>query len=290
MKTRSQGFTLIELVLVIVIGAVVAASLAVFFRPAFDSWLAVRVRADLGDQASTALRAMQRDVRLAVPNSIRTPDTSCFELVPTSAGGRFRKAADTVNDASCSGAGCSMPLDVTTSTTQFDVLSPLSTVPSAGDLVVVDNQNPGDVYALNNVATIAAVSTPTAALGQHRITIGSKQFPSGYDGGRFVVVPASQQAVFYVCSGADGSVDASGNGKGTLVRLSAYGFNASYPTSCPATAGGATLATNVKSCRFIYDPNQGATQQSGFVSMQLELARDNETVSLLLGTHVANVP
>ena len=46
-------------------------------------------------------------------------------------------------------------------------------------------------------------------------------------GGRFVIVPAATKAVFYVCSGADGTLDSSGNGKGTLVRLKNYGFNAS---------------------------------------------------------------
>ena len=50
------------------------------------------------------------------------------------------------------------------------------------------------------------------------------------------------------------------------------------------------LASHVKSCRFVYDPNQGATQQNGFVSVQVELARNAETVSLVLGAHVYNVP
>ena len=62
------------------------------------------------------------------------------------------------------------------------------------------------------------------------------------------------------------------------------------PATCPATAGAAVLARQVKSCRFVYDPNQGATQQSGFISIQLELARDSESASLILGAHVVNVP
>ena len=49
--------------------------------------------------------------------------------------------------------------------------------------------------------------------------MASKQFPLGYDGGRFTVVPGTTPAVFYICSGADGTLDASGNGKGTLYRL-----------------------------------------------------------------------
>ena len=175
-------------------------------------------------------------------------------------------------------------------TTQFDALSTLASLPAAGDWVVVDNQNPGDVYGGSNRAAVVSVSTPAAALGRHRISVAATQFPTGYDGTRFVVVPDSQQAVFYVCSGADGTLDASGNGRGTLARLSAYGFNPAYPAACPAIGSAPVLASSVRSCRFVYDPNQGATQQSGFVSMQLELTRSNETVSLLLGAHVANVP
>ena len=286
-RRRPQGFTLIELILVIVIGAVLAATLAVFLRPAFDSWLALRVRAELAHQASGALRKMRDEVRLAVPNSIRSPSAQCVELVPTMAGARLRRGPDTVNDAP---GNTSMPLDTGTTTTQFDVLTPLSTTPVAGDWVVIDNQNPGDVYSGSNRAAISAMSVPTAAFGRHRVTIASTQFPPGYDGNRVVMVSNQQKAVFYVCAGADGSLDASGNGKGVLARLANYGFNAAYPSACPSAASGEVLATNVRSCRFVYDPSQGATQQSGFVSMQIEVTRNSESAGLVVGAHVANVP
>jgi MSHA biogenesis protein MshO len=140
------------------------------------------------------------------------------------------------------------------------------------------------------VSTITALGTPPkTAFGVQRITVASKQFPAGYDGHRVVVVPGSTPSVFYVCEGADGTLDASGNGKGVVARLT-RGLSAAYPTSCPAASGGTVLATGVKSCRFVYSPSQGATQQSGFVSMQIELARNSESVSLVLGAHVANVP
>jgi MSHA biogenesis protein MshO len=292
-RVRAGGFTMVELVVVIVVTGVIAATLTVFFRPAIDGYLASRNRADLTDQADTALRRMVRDVRLAVPNSIRTPGSQCFELIPTSSGGRYRSGPDTVNDAlaSCTGSTCSASIDTAQATTAFDVLSPLSTTPAAGDWVVVGNQNPADVYAGVNRAAITAVATPAnAAFGRHRLTVASTQFPIGYDGGRFSVVPNAQRAVFYVCSGADGTLDASGNGKGTLYRLMNYGFNATYPSSCPSTAGADVLASRVRSCTFVYDPNQGATQQNGFVWMQLEVARNNESAHLAIGAHVSNAP
>ncbi|WP_442777306.1 PulJ/GspJ family protein [Sphaerotilus montanus] len=289
----ARGFTLLELVLVIVIGGVMAASLTVFFRPAFDSYLATRNRADLSAQADAALRRLVGEVRLAVPNSVRSPGSQCVELVPTMAGGRLRMAADTVNDsgAGCTPSGtCSAPLDTTALTSTLDVLTPLSTIPAVGDWLVVGNQSPNDVYSGSTRAAITTISTPNPAFGLHRLAINPTQFPLGYDGGRFSVVSASQQAVFYVCSGADGSLDANGTARGTLVRLSGYGFNASYPSACPSVAGGQTVLTGLSRCTLTYDPNQGATQQNGFVYLQLELTRRNESVSLVVGAHVSNVP
>jgi MSHA biogenesis protein MshO len=289
----ARGFTLLELLLVIVIGGVMAASLTVFFRPAFDSYLATRNRADLSAQADAALRRLVGEVRLAVPNSVRSPGSQCVELVPTMAGGRLRMAADTVNDSSpgCTpSASCSAPLDTTALTSTLDVLTPLSAVPAVGDWLVVGNQSPNDVYSGSNRAAIATISTPNPAFGLHRLAITPTQFPLGYDGGRFSVVSASQQAVFYVCSGADGSLDANGTARGTLVRLSGYGFNASYPSTCPSVASGQTVLTGLSRCTITYDPNQGATQQNGFVYLQLELTRRNESVSMVVGAHVSNVP
>jgi MSHA biogenesis protein MshO len=213
--------------------------------------------------------------------------------VPSSGGGRFRTGPDTVNDSgpNCTpGASCSAPLDSAQATTVFDVLTPFAVTPAAGDWVVVGNQNPADVYGGVNRAAIASVAVPAAAYGRHRLTVASTQFPLGYDGARFTVVPNAQQAVFYVCSGADGTLDAAGNGRGTLYRLASYGFNAAYPAACPAVASADVLATRVRTCSFVYDPNQGATQQSGFVWMEIELARNGEKAHLAMGAHVANGP
>ena len=282
-RQATQGFTLVEMIVTLVLFGLMAATLVVFLRPAVDSWLAVRTRAALASDADHALSRMLRDVRAAVPNSIRTPDTQCFELVPTGGGGRYRAAADFVTAGSAA-------VDPQAATAQFDVYNTLSPLPAVGDWVVVDNQNPGDVYSGANRSAITALATPAAAHGKHRLSINALQFPLGYDGGRFNWVPASQQAVFYVCSGASTTLDGNGDAPGVLVRLKNYGFNASAPASCPAVTGADVLATGVRSCRFLYDANQGATQQSGFVSLQIELTRSNETASLVLGAHVSNVP
>lgn len=281
MKTR--GFTLIELVLVIVIAGILAASLTVFLKPAIDAYFDTRRRTDLTDAADTALRRMAKDVRHAVPNSIRPVSGSCFQLVPTIAGGRYRKTSDTVLDTPsplpCTpSATCSAPLDTTQAATVFDVLSPLETVPAKDDWVVIDNQNGSDVYTATNRAQISETpATPARSTdGLHRIRIASTQFPNGYDGGRFVVVPNAEPTVFYSCV------------NGRLYRTVAA-FDANQATTC-TLASGAVVATDVQGCAFVYDPNKGATQQSGFMWMRLELGRAGESVALAHGVHVVNVP
>ncbi len=279
---KTRGFTLIELVMVIVITGILAGTVTVFLRPAIDSYFDTRRRADLTDMADTALRRMGQDIRSAVPNSIRSVSPTCFQLVPTITGGRYRMAADSANDAlSCApSATCSAPLDTTQTTTTFDSLSPMATIPAQGDWLVIDNQNANDVYAGTNRALINAVAVPARASdGLHRITIANTQFPNGYDGGRFVVVPNAEQTIFYSCVG------------NTLYRTVAA-FNANQAATCAATTGAivATDIANVAGCTFVYNPNQGATQQSGFVWMRLELSRAGESAALAAGVHVDNVP
>ncbi|MBQ0931515.1 type II secretion system protein [Ideonella sp. 4Y16] len=290
-ETRARGFTLVELVLVIAIGGVLAAALVIFLRPAVDNYVASRQRGELLHRADGALTTIVRDVRRALPNSIRMVGNQCFELVPTKAGGRYRAGPDTVNDSApgCTpGASCAAWVDTSAATTVFDVLGWGSSVAAVGDYVVINNQNGNDVYDGLNRSLITGLSTPSASQGKQRITMAAQQVSPGYDGGRFFIVPASRQAVFFSCTGADGTLDAAGDGKGTLLLNEAYGFNAAYPSSCPSS--GTVLASKVKSCNFVYDPNQGATQQSGFVWMEIEIARAGETAHLSMGAHVSNIP
>jgi len=291
---KMRGFTLVELVMVIIITGVLAAALTVFMKPAIDSYFDTRRRADLTDMADTALRRMSQDIRSAVPNSIRSVTASCFQLVPTIAGGRYRMD---MNTAATPGTW----IDTSTVTTDFDVLSPLWDVTNpppllpvaVGDWVVIDNQNGDDVYSDPSPARARItgfVTAPLADVGvyQHRITVATKQFPTGYDGGRFVVVPdnSGRPAVVYACVGT--GVDAEGNGTGKLYRAT-RAFFAAPLTTC-ALDSGAVVATDVSSCTFVYDPNHGATQQSGFVWMRLELSRADESIALAHGVHVDNVP
>jgi MSHA biogenesis protein MshO len=294
-RTIQKGVTLIELIMVIAIMGICAAALGSFILPSIQAYIDVRNRASLTSGAQSAIRSIVQDVHTSVSNSLRTPNSSCIEAIPTSSGGSYRIDRDSVNDAptGCNATGtCSATLDTSTSTAVFDTYTVLATTPSVGDFVVINNQVPSQVYNGTNRAAITAVGTPRATDGVFRLSINSTQFPLGYADGRFVVVPVSQGPVTFVCDGADGTVDANGDGKGTLYRRSGYGFNSTF-SSCPtgaSLASASVIAKRLKSCTFSYSPNQGSTQQNGYLSIALELTRNNESVSIISGAHVDNAP
>ncbi len=262
---RETGFTLVELVVVIAITSIIAAVVAVFIQAPVKGYFDAAQRAELTDTADTALRRMARDLRLALPNSVRVGGTS-VEFLETRTGGRYRTAGD-------GGAAPANELDFTTTDSSFDVLGSLSHTPQVNDLVVVYNLGVegADAWAGDNSSSITGVSGNT-------ISITAKKFPFESPGNRFHVVSGP---VSYICDGV--GINASGTGTGTLRRYSGYAVSAA-----PASGSSALLADKVSACSFTYA--QGVTERSGLVSMQLQISKSGESVSLYHEVHVPNVP
>ena len=289
MMRRESGFTLVEIVVVMVLVGIIGGVLAMQLGPTIQGYLAVSRRAALTSQADTALRRIVAEVRSAVPNSLRQVSAQCVELVPTIDGGRMRTGPDVAN-----AAAPGVFLDGFTAGSAFDVVSRFTNPVSAGDLIVIGSQNTDDLYGSNaaNVATIASVANNPAGTntGQHRITLSAPLvLPQGHEGGRFVVVPNNQRSVSYVCDNV-GRDTSGADGTGILYRITRNAL--ALAAACPATslATAAIVATNVERCVFSYSPNVGATQESGFLQLQLTLRSSGESVPLSLGAHVDNMP
>ena len=63
-RCRARGFTLVEMIIVIVITGIIGAMVAVFIRVPVQGYVDVAARAALADTADTATRRLTRDVRL----------------------------------------------------------------------------------------------------------------------------------------------------------------------------------------------------------------------------------
>src|SRR5918911_2643011 len=96
-RAAQGGVTLIELIIVIAITAIIASGVAVFISRPMESYVDSARRAELTDIADTALRRLTRDLRTALPNSIRITQVGgvyYLEYLQTSGGGRYRAERD----------------------------------------------------------------------------------------------------------------------------------------------------------------------------------------------------
>ena len=273
--SRAQkGFTLVELIMVIVITGIIAGMVAIFIKQPVDAYFDSARRASLTDVADTATRRIARDLQGALPNSIRVGGSRAFlEYVPIHDAGRYRAAVGT-NTADD-------PLDFDNgSDSSFDVLGPPVTV-LAGDSLVVYNLGiaEADVY---ETAPLSSRRWATVGVGLSKVSFTSTgtRLPLSSPGSRFQIVG---KPVSYVCDLATG----------TLWRYSGYDFQSVQVTSLAALNGlagvtKAALATNVTACAFNYDT--GVLQRYGLVSISLTVSQSGETVSLQNQVNVDNVP
>jgi len=268
----SAGFSLIEMIMVITITGIIGGMVAIFIRAPVEGYVDSVRRAELTDAADVALRRITRDVRLALPNSLRVSG-GCIEFIMTNDGGRYRDPAD----GSTAGDFLSF---TDTADLSFDVLGPMPTV-AAGDSIVVYNLGVAgsNAYVGNNRAQVSAIAGNVITLNTNPFAAQSPPLPS--PNARFQVVPAAAQAVSYVCTG------------GELRRHAGYGFNAAQV--CPPAGTGALLAGSAAaepkaSC--IIDYASAATGRNGLLYIQLRLTDtpSSEAVTLFQQIHVDNAP
>ncbi|RTL57859.1 MAG: type II secretion system protein [Rhodocyclaceae bacterium] len=302
--TRARGFTLIEAVVVIVITGILAGVVAVFIAKPVQGYVESTRRAVLSDIADGALRFIGRDVRMAVPNSVRVDASSHYvEFIPTEDGVRYRVEA---------GGGSSNILDFSLSTTEagFDVfgVSPVSA--SVGDYLTVFNTGQcsnttctaacgnlgANAYEGCNRRTLTSViSTLSGGVTYGTgisFTATSNPLPFDSPGHRVNFVP-STGPVSYGCTGTLGALDASGNGQGQLKRYTGYAtgagtWNALTQPTAFATGTNAVLADNISACTITYA--QGVSQRDAVLSLSLTITRGSESVTLYHEIHVDNQP
>jgi MSHA biogenesis protein MshO len=269
-RTRQRGVTLIEMIVVISITAIIAGGVAVFISRPFESYIDAARRAELTDIADTALRRMTRDLRTALPNSIRITEFPAasgilyLEYLQVSGGGRYRAEVDS--------GGAGNPLLFTTTDSAFDVVGTMPTFAGGESIVIYNLANSGttaNAYSGDNRAAYASNTASTITLG------AATQFPFASPGKRFHVV---QYAVTYECNPTTGQ----------LRRYWNYGIVDPQPTP-PVTANNALLATDVAACTFSYDTT-GSGLRTGVLTLTLRVERNNEMVRLFQQVHVSNAP
>jgi len=267
------GFTLVELVMVIALAGLVAVMIgAVLSRP-FQGFVDQSRRAELVDLAATALNRMARDIRLAVPNSVRI-NGGALELLRAPAGGRYR--ANLVNGVRqdppvCTANPCAIPF-----------LGPLPlhelSLPASLWVVIYNVGSSGEGNTvwppLDNTSSVisprAQVSLVGSELSLADPAMATFRFRYASPQHRLFL---ADNVVGYRCQG------------GRLLRGEFDTLANEYDYS---TAAVLADSVDCAASSFTYTP--GTNSRSGLVTLRLTLTQAEETISLLQQVHVDNAP
>lgn len=311
-----RGFTLFEAILVIAITGIIAGMVTVFLRAPIDAYLDTARRAEMTDIADTALRRIARDLRRAVPNTVRTTTVAAggknlvyLEFIPAKAGGRY------VADDTCFSTGCASLVTMGSLVDEAavppvpmlcrDINVPAGSGCLGADRLVIYNQynNAFADCAADNPSAYCDVSTHPALGAYNSRAIDQLNVPAGggdadqlyFASTRFVPENGSatgrlqiaEGPVTFVCDPV----------RQEIRRYSGYALTAAQPTpptgAAPTTATGAglvqaLLASRVEDCNFRYD--EGAFSRWGLIVLQVTLANQGERVALYQEVHVDNAP
>ena len=289
--TNMQGFTLIELIMVIVLIGALSSVSSVFIAGPVGGFIDSNRRAELVDISETALQRMTREIHSALPNSVRISNNGTqfgIEYLGTLAGGRYRRLQAT--------GGPSNKLNFNAASDSFDVLGGLpdfGLVDTAGgsgqaaclnntvDCLVIYNTGTSatdySAYDGDNIAAITAASNTSMTFDNSGIPGWS--FPAVSPSNRFFVVDTP---VSFVCDSSTGEV----------LMYQDYTITAGQPlTAGSFGVAGAVLANKVSNCGVnTFSYNAGAGVRYGLVVIRLTISADGESVSLLQQAHVLNAP
>ena len=291
-----RGFTLVEAVIVIVITGIIGAMVALFIRLPVQGYVDTAARAQLLDVADTTLARMKRDIRLAVPNSVRVVSAGgvvYLEFLQSKIGGRYLGEEDAV-------PGGNVLSWTNVADRSFTVVGTMPTgnqTIDINDYLVVYNlgekQEPGNAYD----CSIACNRALIVGVAGNQVTLKENPFARQVTAfGVALTSPGSSFQVFtsavtYACDPA----------RRTLTRYWNYSIVANQPTSLAlltaadpnksGTGAGAALLADgvVVACAFDHEGLAG--NHSALITLDLTLGDGNAgNLTLVQQVHVSNTP
>ncbi len=257
---KLQGFTLVELVIVIVLMSIVSLAGVEVIRQSSDSYLAMSNRQTMANAARLSVERISREVRAALPGSVRT-NSQCVEFIPILVAGRY----------------FSIPVETTANS--IDVVPVAAELQSAVGSVAVYPVGASPYSAGNDILSPeASFGAPDGNNVSQLSWTGSHSFPFRSPTSRFFMV---DDPVSYCVDG------------NFLFRYQGYGVNetqlavASLPSALPNRA---LLAEGVAGSVLPFQVTDPGLTRNALVELNLQFAVGGEMIQLTHEAQLRNVP
>lgn len=288
---RQTGFTLVELVIVIVLLGIISTITVGFITSAVQGFADLKRREQLSSAARIAVNRIVTEVQNALPDSIRiNPAGDCLEFIPILATSRYLNIS--VTPAPASSALSAIPFAIT------PAIGRIAVYPAISNKADEPGRTSNPVYDLDNLAIISPPIQSTAnlqaATGEIKINLTAPHtFPLASPANRYFVVG---EPVSFCLKGSD------------LYRIQAiqgtpYSFAINQPSK--ATLVGLAEPQRVLLATDIHKPSAGrlftyspasATSTNSSVSFDLLIQSDTnlsnpdaEAIRIQFEVQIANV-
>lgn len=266
-KLVNKGFTLIELVVVIVILAIVGTGLSNFIGLGADIYLDAVGRDQVVSQTRYAMERLTREIREALPNSIRVKANGlgtvhCIEFIPIVASSTY----------------INIPVAPESDHTDVILVQPPLTVTGAKKLVVYPLTN-ADVYTAEaDTGNIFAYDgTLNAGYGTATVTLDrSALFDADSPTARYYIV---DNGISYCVNTVNGQ----------LKRYSGYWPSESQETPTDDVTG-VLMAENFQAGSTPFSYSSATLVTNAVVQFTFAIDRNNEVVTFHHEVHLVNVP
>jgi MSHA biogenesis protein MshO len=298
MNKQQRGFTLIELIIVMVVTAIVVLMISAIINRPLTSYFDTQRRADLAERAQSAINRMTIELETPLPYSLRVSTSGkTLEFMPIVGLGRYR---DSVGRKE-------IILKPNAPDDAFDSIGPPIPTGTNQGRVVVNNTSAATLYATAIGGTNSGVITTAANLldvkpciidgktdidcddggggfdPEVRLTLLSPhtfdQGGSGSPNKRFYIV---NDAVTYHCDLA----------AGTVMRYQGYTLSDTQieaPALLAAGTNTGLLSSGVTDCKFVVNPGSG-TFRAPTVTVLLTVEKDGESATLVKEVQQWNAP
>jgi MSHA biogenesis protein MshO len=254
MSARQGGFTFIELIVALTIAVVVAGFVATFIAVPVQSHLAQARRSELAASAEAVTRWMSRDVRRALPNSVRVATINgrpAVEVIVFTAVETYRRDG---------GEGDTLIIDtLQPPDSTFEVWGS----PAAGPVdVVINNRGTAgqDVYQLAHVIAPATIAPLTATTATVTLNDPTFRFAAHSPNRRVFLVSPATAVIRYECD----------LGAGTLRRYDRLPVSGNM-VALPAGTPSRLIARDVDACTLT--PDADTPEHGGLLLLRLTISR-----------------